>query len=115
MILRPFSDLAHTSSVPYFEVLLCLLSFDWARKPFLEGFVTSAGAGSESLVQATREAFDYYMATLFQEDSRTICMTVLDMLMKNASNDRLLLPTMHFLVYLFDRQFVVFSPKDTEM
>lgn len=38
-------------------MLLELGSHSWIRKPLLEGFITSAGAGSESLVQATRAAF----------------------------------------------------------
>ncbi len=37
-------------------MLLDLGSREWIRKPFLEGYITSAGAGSESLVQATRAA-----------------------------------------------------------
>lgn len=96
------SDVLQTSSVKYFRQLLFLTTLEWARKPFLEGFVTSAGTGSETLVQASRSAFVQYAATLPSEESHELCMAAIDIFMENAANERLIVPTMEFLVFLFD-------------
>ena len=72
----------------------------------LEGYMTSAGAGSASLVYATRSAFASYTKTLSLQRSQELWKTILDIFAANLSNDRLLVPIMEFIVFLFDADII---------
>ena len=71
-------------------------------KPLLGGYVTSGGAGSESLLGASRAAF-----LMFAESSNLAALSVLctfltDLIRENVSNDRLAVPTLEFVAFLFE-------------
>ena len=70
--------------------------------PLLEGLITSAGAGSESVLQASRTAFVAYTNERSLVALSMYCTTIVDFFHDNHSNDRLLLPAMDFLGFLFD-------------
>ncbi|KAF3902968.1 hypothetical protein ABW20_dc0102861 [Dactylellina cionopaga] len=48
----------------YFETLVKLLSHRPVMEPFLEGYATSAGAGSDSVMRSSIRAMQKYMSTL---------------------------------------------------
>lgn len=90
----------------YFLQLLSLCSHhltqDWVRKPLLEGYVTSAGAGSESLLRASRAAFILFTEPL---DLATLVIHstyLTDLIRENVTNDRLAVPTLEFVAFLFE-------------
>ena len=100
------SDSSQTSTIEYFLQFLSLcsepLTQDWVRKPLLEGYVTSAGAGSESLLRASRAAFTSYTELLDLAKLATICTDLTDLIRENISNDRLAVPTLEFVAFLFE-------------
>ena len=102
-------DMAQTSSIDYFTQLLPMTNLNWAREVFLEGYATSAGVGSESLMQATRRAFALYLDTLSNDESREVCMTVVGIFGQNHKCDRLALPTMNLLVFLVEAHILQIS------
>ena len=99
-------DSSHTSTIEYFLQFLSLcsepLTRDWIRKPILEGYVTSAGAGSESLLGASRAAFTSYTELLDLAEIATMCTDLTDLIQENIPNDRLLVPTLEFVAFLFE-------------
>ena len=103
---RLISDSSQTSTIQYFLQLLYLcsepLTQDWIRKPLLEGYVTSAGAGSESLLGASRAAFTSCTEPLDLAKIATICADLVDLIRDNISNDRLAVPTLEFVAFLFE-------------
>lgn len=100
------SDISQTSTIEYFLQLLSLCSQtstqDWIRKPLLEGYVTSAGAGSESLLGASRAAFNLYTESSDLTTLATLCTYLTDLLRDNISNDRLAVPILEFVAFLFE-------------
>ncbi|KAL2040021.1 hypothetical protein N7G274_007424 [Stereocaulon virgatum] len=103
--LRPQVAIVHiaqTSTTEYFRQMISFCDHGWIRAPLLEGFVTSAGAGSESVLQASRTAFVAYSDTCPAIALSMYCTTIVDIVHENYSNDRLLLPAMDFLGFLFD-------------
>ena len=100
------SDSSQTSTIEYFLQFLSLcsepLTQEWIRKPLLEGYVTSAGAGSESLLGASRAAFTSYTELLDLAELATICTDLTDLIRENISNDRLAVPALEFVAFLFE-------------
>lgn len=90
----------------YFRQLLSLCSHHltqgWIRKPLLEGYVTSAGAGSESLLRASRAAFVLFAEPLDLGTLATHCTYLTDLIRENTTNDRLAVPTLEFVAFLFE-------------
>ena len=70
--------------------------------PLLNGYVTSAGSGSESVLIASREAFVAYADGCSPSELVMYCTNIIDTMQDNLSNDRLLVPTVEFLGFLFD-------------
>ena len=70
--------------------------------PLLKGYVTSAGSGSESILQASREAFVAYTVGCSPSELATYCTNIVNMVQDNLSHDRLVVPTVEFLGFLFD-------------
>ncbi|TAQ85333.1 hypothetical protein B7494_g6343 [Chlorociboria aeruginascens] len=104
-----FSKLS-TSSIEYFNFLLemqtnnCLLIGPYEHKwsiEMLEGYVSSADTGSEDLIRNSRAALVAFCET---GNINLICETLLEVLEKNISNDRILVPTMEAIGFLFDAQ-----------
>ncbi|KAI9675943.1 MAG: hypothetical protein M1829_003181 [Trizodia sp. TS-e1964] len=105
-----FNDVSHTASYSYFRQLLSLLSSPdgWIREPLLEGYVTSAGAGSESVVNASRLALiDFLDPISVESNSSAFTLTILydiflSILRGNIANDRVAVPLLEVLSFLFD-------------
>ena len=70
--------------------------------PLFHGYVTSAGSGSESVLQSSREAFVAYTVGCSPSVLATYCTNIVNIVQDNLSNDRLVLPTVEFLGFLFD-------------
>ncbi|CAD6579724.1 MAG: hypothetical protein ASARMPRED_009232 [Alectoria sarmentosa] len=100
------SDISRTSTIEYFLQLLSLCSHHMTqariRKPLLEGYVTSAGAGSESLLGASRAAFVLYTESIDLATLAMLCTYLTDLIRENISNDRIAVPTLDFVAFLFE-------------
>lgn len=70
--------------------------------PLFNGYVTSAGSGSESVLQASREAFVAYTVGCSPFELATYCTNIVNIVQDNPSNDRLVVPAVEFLGFLFD-------------
>lgn len=70
--------------------------------PLFSGYITSAGSGSETVLQASREAFVAYTVGCSPSELATYCINIVDIVQDNLSNDRLVVPTVEFLGFLFD-------------
>ncbi|KAH7068742.1 tubulin folding cofactor D C terminal-domain-containing protein [Paraphoma chrysanthemicola] len=102
------------SSVSYFlEALQALRGTDDTAMHVATclGFVSSAGMASESVVQNAREALVQFtnQLSVFDEMGRDFSLAdfatrVMDILKANIENDRVLIPLMETLAFLFDMQ-----------
>ena len=70
--------------------------------PLFYGYVTSAGSGSESVLQASREAFVAYTVGCSPTELNAYCNDIVNIVQNNLSNGRLVAPTVEFLGFLFD-------------
>jgi hypothetical protein len=105
-----------TSSYAYFSNALSLLQMveELAfRKAICLGFVTSAGMGSESVVQNSRAALldtaDAWPTESVESDNTCFSLVdfancLLDLLMANLETERVLLPFLEVIAFLFDMQ-----------
>lgn len=100
------------SSYEYFRGLLrILLSEDvsWAHLAILEGYTTSAGAGSQSVMEASRRALADFVEEMTEEPGlrrftpARLCEFLVTLLRNRhgASNDRVIVPTLEVLGFLF--------------
>lgn len=94
--------MASVSEAAYFEQILSLSSQDWIRRPLLEGIVTSAGAGSESLVVSCRLAMTNFLRKLSQDDLERFCRCLTDILHDRITDDRIAIPTMETIAVVFE-------------
>lgn len=78
------------------------LTQGWIRKPLLEGYVTSGGAGSESLLAASRAAFVFYTESLDLATLAVLCTYLIDIIRESVSNDRIAVPSLDFVAFLFE-------------
>ena len=69
------------------------------------GLVGSADTGSEDLVRVCRSALASFCHESPQ-NTDSICATLLQMLEENIANDRILVPTLEVIGFLFDVQIV---------
>lgn len=110
-----------SSSYQYFEWLLDLQINDWLVFPhqkcwssyLLEGYVLSADTGSEDLIRSSRAALvnfceqhkDLSKTTCADENITPIdfiCNTLFEVAKNNATNDRVLVPALEVMSFLFD-------------
>lgn len=79
------------------------MSESWLRLPLLEGYVTSAGVGSESLLRASRLALVDYVESV-SPDARALNLgnDLTELLGRCLSNDRLAIPILEVIGFLFD-------------
>ena len=98
-----------TSSYEYFRALLdmginedALTSGSYQvawQKDLLEGYVSSADTGSEDLVRASRAA----LADFCEAGNANItCATLFEVAKRNSTNDRVFVPTLEVMSFLFD-------------
>jgi hypothetical protein len=104
------------SSQDYFGSALWKLSDDTTTKiekrALLEGYMSSAGMGSESIVQASRLAifdFFYRLPIEFTSGHQSYTLleatnTITEILKDNLTNDRVLLPLLTVISFLLDIQ-----------
>lgn len=69
----------------------------------LEGFVTSADAGSEDLIRASRAALAGYCES-GSEPLQRVCETLIVVVQRNLKNDRVLVPALEVIAFLFHVQ-----------
>ena len=96
-----------STSKPYFLSLLNTLSpasspsQNTSAIELLSGYVGSADTGSEDLVRASRAALVNF-CDMCPENAELICATLLTILKTNITNDRILVPTLEVIGFLFD-------------
>ncbi|KZF23312.1 hypothetical protein L228DRAFT_282050 [Xylona heveae TC161] len=101
-------DLAYVSTETYFSQLLQLLLSDICglRLPLLEGIFISAGGGYESLLRASRNSLAKFVYELSVEGGGynlvEFCKDINQVIKTNLSNDRVLIPSLDVVSYLFD-------------
>ena len=82
--------------------MLTLSSLDWLRFSLLEGYVSAAGAGADSLLRLSRLALVTYIEQLSTTEIVAFCDCFNGIVEQNLSNDRVLIPTLVVLGFLFD-------------
>ncbi|KAF2083171.1 hypothetical protein K490DRAFT_52336 [Saccharata proteae CBS 121410] len=105
-------DASGVSSHEYFAKTLQLLRSDarpTTRLALLEGYTNSAGLGSESVVQATRQALAEKLVTISPETGGEYTLLhatneLLEVFKTHLSNDRVVLPLLEVFGFLLDMQ-----------
>ncbi|MCJ1383831.1 hypothetical protein MMC17_006945 [Xylographa soralifera] len=95
-----FSDVGQVSSVAYYLQLMSLSSMQWLRRSLFEGIVTSAGAGSETILLASRAAIVHTMEGIPLEERATLWDCLLSILQSGIQNERLVVPVLEVLGFL---------------
>lgn len=103
---RKYEHFSHVSTPEYFLQLLELHAVDWLRLPLLQGLATSAVAGAEGLIRATRLALVHFINGKLPGARQETLLSVLKelsiILSDNLHDDRYAIPTMEFLAFLID-------------
>lgn len=90
----------------YFLQLLELLAINWLRLPLLQGLATSAVAGAEGLIRASRLALVQCINSKKAEQRQAMVMMVVEdlstILSDNLQDDRYAIPIMELLAFLLD-------------
>lgn len=101
----------------YFLQLLELLAIDWLRLPLLQGLATSAVAGAEGLIRASRLALVQCINGKKAEQRQAMVTMVVKnlstILSDNLQDDRYAIPIMELLAFLIDG-YIPFIPEDSE-
>jgi hypothetical protein len=103
------------SSYSYFYSALQMLphSKPSDKRSLLEGYISSAGMGSETIVQASRLAlYDYFYDLPLQPELHVktaytlldASTTIRDVLSDNLNDDRVILPLLEVIAFLLDAQ-----------
>ncbi|MCJ1390931.1 hypothetical protein MMC18_003792 [Xylographa bjoerkii] len=95
-----FSDVGQVSSVAYYLHLMSLSSIQWLRQPLLRGIVTSAGAGSEAILFASRAAIVQTMERTPPDELPPIWNCLQSILQTEIQNERLVVPVLEVLGFL---------------
>ena len=94
------------SSSDYFLQLLALLQVDSLRLPLLQGMATSAVAGAEGLIRASRSALIQYVNDQEPEIQGKVLASLLQglstVLSDNLQDDRYAIPTVEFLAFVLE-------------
>ncbi|RAH69606.1 tubulin-specific chaperone D [Aspergillus aculeatinus CBS 121060] len=101
-LLNKFDHFSHVSTAEYFLQLLSLQQIPWLRTPLFQGLATSAVAGSEGLIRASRAALvrsyclqqQGYLLALLTDLSRILA--------TNLQDDRYAIPVMEFVGFILD-------------
>lgn len=103
---RKFEHLSDVSSQDYFFQLLCFFSYEWLRLPLLQGLATSAVAGSEGLVRASRAALIQFINCQKSGQRQGTLITILQnlstALSDNLQDDRYAIPIIELSAFLVD-------------
>lgn len=94
------------SSPHYFLQLLELQQVEWLRLPLIQGIATSAVAGSEGLIRASRSALVQYINACEEQQRQVVVTTLLNSLIiilsENMQDDRYAIPVMELTAFLID-------------
>lgn len=105
MLVSSFLHLSEVSSAQYFDQILGLTSIDWLRPSILQGFMTCAGAGSETALRSSREALVKHIALHAEEEDYDVISILVQSLLQaledNLKNDRYAIPTLEVIAFLF--------------
>ncbi|CCX08404.1 tubulin folding cofactor D C terminal-domain-containing protein [Pyronema domesticum] len=97
------TDLALLSPQEYFAAILSLLEIPQCREQLLEGYVTSAGAGSDSVMKASRRALIGYLSTSSSiPDISNSLMAVFKSSLAAQNSDRIVIPLLDVISLLLD-------------
>lgn len=114
---RKYEHFSHVSSTEYFIQLLDLQILDWLRLPLYQGIATSAVAGSEGLIRASRAAIVQHINSQEGEERLVIVSSIIEALMvtlsDNLQDDRYAIPILELLSFLLDG-YVLTSPGNLE-
>ena len=99
---RECNDVANTSSVEYYLQMLSLASLEWVRLPLMEGFMTSAGGGSESVLRSARAALSTHVMSLDGDSLKDFYDVLVNLLKVKPPKERLLVPLLEVLAFLFE-------------
>ena len=97
-----------SSSSDYFRHFLLLSRIPQFRQDILEDLIVTASSGSESLLVASRAALAAHAEEIMPSQLDELCCTLVDMIKSNVENDkvpvndRLLVPAMDVLGFLFE-------------
>lgn len=94
------------SSKEYFQGLIPLLNHPRLKAEFLKGYVTSAGAGSDSLLKMSRTILLEYLSSVSTSPSSyvsTILITLLEVLTENTA-DRIVVPALEVIATVLEMQ-----------
>lgn len=94
--------MAQTSTIEYFQQLLSLYSTDWIRLSLLEGYITSAGVGSESLLRASRASLVDHAEHLSIADLVSMLEDLVEIVRQHVADDRLIISALEVVAFLFD-------------
>ncbi|KAA8893192.1 tubulin folding cofactor D C terminal-domain-containing protein [Sphaerosporella brunnea] len=88
----------------YFASLLPLLNNPQLREALLEGYMTSAGAGSDSVLRASRRALLQYLAATTTEHRKEIAIALVAVFRRavDKTDDRITVPLMEVASLLID-------------
>ncbi|KAJ5408904.1 hypothetical protein N7509_002787 [Penicillium cosmopolitanum] len=112
-----YEHFSQVSSQRYFDQLFTLFSIDWLRLPFLKGLATSAVAGSDGLVRATRSALIQFVNSHRSTERQSVLVTILQdlatVLTDTLQDDRYAIPTVDFISFLID-SYAISSPEQQD-
>ncbi|MCJ1312592.1 hypothetical protein MMC25_006266 [Agyrium rufum] len=92
-------DTKDVSSRSYFHALLSLATLPWLRESILTGIITSAGAGSENIVIASRDALTYFLE---QDPDRGAGFVLILQDVLLFGDERLITPAFEVLAFILD-------------
>lgn len=95
-----YSDLMSTPE--YYEQLLALRSIDWLRGYILEGCISSAGIGSETLIRSSRVALAIYIDASSATELANLSTDLLMIMSKYVTVDRVIVPALAVFAFLLD-------------
>ncbi|KAJ5802960.1 Tubulin-specific chaperone D C-terminal [Penicillium pulvis] len=103
---RKFEHVSDVSSQEYFFQLLSSWGQEWLRLPLLQGLATSAVAGAEGLVRASRAALIQFLNSHNPHSDPNILVEVLQVLSTvlsdNLPDDRYAIPIIELIAFLLD-------------
>ena len=93
---------AVTDTVAYFERILSLCKLEWLSMAVLEGFVTTAGGQYEDQIRVSRTALINHTSRLSDSELQLFCVYLVRILRNHFDNDRLVIPAMEVISFLFE-------------
>ncbi|KAJ5690264.1 hypothetical protein N7462_004656 [Penicillium macrosclerotiorum] len=101
-----FQHFSHVSSQEYFAQILTLYSIEWLRRPLLKGFSTSAIAGTDGLIRASRSALIQFLNAHEASERHAVLVIMLQdlsaIMEEDLQDDRFVIPIIDLLAFLID-------------